>query len=800
MPLPASRSTRAAPTLAALARFGGCCLAGLPSALLSPSAVADGASPAAPAPDLETVFVTARLRQEDAQQVPVALSVVEDHLLDSTGTFNVSQVTQLVPALNYSSPNPRNTALTIRGLGSSVVAIAQANDGLEPGVGFYVDQVYHARPATAASDLLDLERVEVLRGPQGTLFGKNTTAGALNLVTQAPSFDEQFKAELSGGNYGYYQAKASLTGALYGDVVAGRLSASTTGRDGILHNVTTGGLDNNIDNSAIRGQLLIRPVDSFSLRLSGDYSSVDTRCCTQVYMRVGTTLKAAARQYAALAAGQNYTPASLDPYDRLSDIDANLKVVSHEGGAAAIADWNLGGVTLTSVSAWRFWDWNAANDRDYTRLSIQTIQGIPSRQDQYSQELRVASNGHQTADYVAGLYGFTQTITGNPVTAYGPTAAYWLIGPAPATPSNLLDGYRSDGHTRFESNSYAAFGEATWHATARLDLTGGLRYTYEDKNGRYDSTVSGGLATTNTALVNAKLSILRPQSYTAADTDGSLSGRANLAWHWNDAVMTYVSAARTSKSGGINMSGLPLTASNQPALTTALVKPEKNTTYEVGVKSRLFGDRLLLNADLFQTIVHDFQANVVDTGPGALRGYLANIDTVRVRGAELDAEWKLAEHFSGHLSSAWTDGRTLSYVNGQCPLEKIASSTTVCDLSGKPLSGLPRWVVSLGGEYTHALQIGGANGDLFLRADATVRSWIYGDSADSQYTVIRGYGLVNASVGFRQAGPWEVFVWARNLLDKDYLQNVTVQAGNSGLVVGTPGDPRTVGVTLRARY
>jgi len=788
MTTPATRATAVAPTAAAL------------SLLLAPAAFADSLAPDGAATELDTVVVTARLRAEDAQQIPVALSVVDDRLLDVTGTFNVSQVTQLVPALNYSSPNPRNTALTIRGLGSSVVAIAQANDGLEPGVGFYVDQVYHARPATAAFDLLDLERVEVLRGPQGTLFGKNTTAGAMNLVTQAPGFERQFRAELTGGNYGYYQAKASVSGALYGDTVAGRLSASTTGRDGILHNVTTGGLDNTVNDAAIRGQLLLRASDAFSLRLTGDYSSVDTRCCTQVYVRVGTSLKSAARQYPALAAGQAYAPASLDPYDRLSDIDANLKVVSHEGGVSAIADWNLGSTTLTSVSAWRWWDWNAANDRDYTRLSIQTTQGIPSRQDQYSQELRIASNGRQAVDYVAGLYGFSQTIKGNPVTAYGPLATYWLLGPAPAFPANLLDGYRTDGHTRFESGSYAAFGEATWHATQRLDLTAGLRYTYEDKNGQYASTVSGGLATTTTTLVNAKLSILRPQSYSASDYDGSLSGRVNLAWRWNDAVMSYLSAARTSKSGGINMSGLPLTASNQPALTTALVKPEKNTTFELGVKTRLLDQRLLLNVDVYQTTVHDFQANVVDTGPGALRGYLANIDTVRVRGTELDAQWQVAANLGGHLSSAWTDGRTLTYHNGQCPLERIASATTVCDLSGKPLSGLPRWVVSLGGEATHATQRGSVNGEFYLRADASARSWVYGDSADSKYTVINGYGIVNVSLGFRQAGPWEVFVWARNLLDKDYLQNVTVQAGNSGLVVGTPGDPRTVGLTLRARY
>ena len=152
-------------------------LATAPQAQLASPGAADQRSPG-----LETIIVTARLRPEDAEAVPISLSVVNSNTLETTYTNNISQLTSLVPSLNYVSPNPRNTAFTIRGLGSSVVAVSQSNDGLEPGVGFYVDQVYHGRPATAAFDFVDLDRVEVLRGPQGTLFGKNTTAGAINIV------------------------------------------------------------------------------------------------------------------------------------------------------------------------------------------------------------------------------------------------------------------------------------------------------------------------------------------------------------------------------------------------------------------------------------------------------------------------------------------------------------------------------------------------------------------------------------------------------------------------------------------
>ena len=759
-------------------------------------ALADSAGDAGLAP----VIVTARLRPEDAQSVPTALSVLTEETLRTTGIYNISQVSQLVPSLFYNSPNPRNTAFTIRGLGSSVVAVSQANDGLEPGVGFYVDQVYHARPATAAFDMLDVERVEVLRGPQGTVFGKNTTAGAINITTKAPSFTPEIEAEGSLGELDYRQVKLSATGPILGDLLAARIAVVSTEQDGNIQNVRTGGRDNNINNRSVHAQLLYKPSATFSLRLSADYNVFDSACCTQVYVGVAPTLKPAAKQYPALAAELGYAPPSLDPYQRLTDIDAPVGANTNEGGLSAIADWNLGKATVTSVTAWRFWNWDAANDRDYTGLSIQTLQHIPSRQDQYSQELRIASNGHETIEYVAGLYYFNQGITGRPITQYGPQATYWLLGPAPTYPANLLDGYGTDGRTRFHTNSYAAFGEATWHVTSRLGLTTGLRYTGEDKEGSYASYVYGGLTGVSTSLLNAKLSILRPQAYEAKKSSGNLSGRFVASYDVTDGVMAYASYADTSKSGGLNMSGLPLNAANLPALATVVIRPEKNTTYELGLKSKLLGNRVIVNADTYVTTVKDFQTNVVDTGPGALRGYLANIPKVQVKGAELDGQVIVTDSLSAHLSAAWTDGTYISYANGPCPLELIASSTTVCNLSGKPLSSLPRWVWSAGGEFHRPVTLGNLSGEGYAHLESTLRTRSFGDPSDSAYTVIGGYGLTNVSVGFRAPKGWEASVWVRNAFDAHYLQNVTIQAGNSGLIVGTPGDARSVGATVRMRF
>ena len=403
----------------------------------------------------DAIVVTARRRAEAAQDVPVALSVVDGAQIEATGTFNVQRLVQLQPSLQFISSNPRNTAINIRGIGAP---FGLTNDGIEQGVGVYIDQVYYARIAAATLDFVDVDQVEVLRGPQGTLYGKNTTAGALNITTRKPSFELEARAEASYGNYNYAQLKASVSGPLVADTLAARISTSFSRRDGTVFNVTSGHQVNEIDNLGIRGQLLWRPAPSVDVTFSADYNHQNPEGFTQVYAAVAPTLRAANRQYANLARLSNYAPASTNPADSLVDNDTPLRAKQTIAGASVLANWDVGPATVTSITAWRLWDWDPSNDRDFTGLPITTISANPSHQRQVSQELRLTSNGHHTIDYTVGLYYFHQTIDTAGVQQQGTAASLWLLGPTNGANPALLNGLRADNDIHFKNDSAAAYG------------------------------------------------------------------------------------------------------------------------------------------------------------------------------------------------------------------------------------------------------------------------------------------------------------------------------------------------------
>jgi len=747
-----------------------------------------------PARFSQAVVVTARRVEEQAQDVPIPVSVVRGDLVSDAGAFNVNRLKEMIPTVQFYTTNPRNSAINIRGLGAP---FGLTNDGLEPGVGLYIDGVFYARPASATLDFLDVDQVEVLRGPQGTLFGKNTTAGAINVTTRKPSFTPSTDFEVNYGNLQFVQAKASVTGPL-GDKIAGRISFSGTQRDGTVYNVRTQQYVNTLNNLGVRGQLLFAPTDKIAITVALDDTRQRPNGYTQVVAAVVPTLRAANRQYAAIAASLNYAPPSFNAFDRKTDVDTPLRSNQDLGGASANIDWKIGKGRLTSTTAWRYWDWDPSSDRDFLGLPITTISANHSKQRQWTQEVRYAGNVTRHADFVLGVFAFHQTIDSDPfsVQEQGSAAAAFLLAPsANASTPGLLDGLGYNQRYNYNNTSAAVFGQLQWSVTDRLRVLPGLRFNYDKKDVDFNQQVYGGLQTTNAALIALQQSILAPQAYTANVSDTNTSGQITVAYKAADRVNLYATYATGFKSVGLNLNGLPTDAAGNAVLSTATVKPEEVRNFEVGVKTTPLRN-VTANVTFFDTEIKNFQAQVTNGAVGVVRGYLANAEKVRVRGAEFDGSAHVNAHVSLYGAAAYTDGKYVTFTGAPPPIEDTGGPALE-DVSGSLLPGISKYAASVGGEVSQHGVLLGRSGDFFGALDASYRSSFSSSATYSKYMVVDGYSLLNARAGFRVADGWTFSVWARNLLNKNYFDLLTAVAGNTGLLVGQPGDQRTVGVTLR---
>jgi iron complex outermembrane receptor protein len=256
----------------------------------------------------------------------------------------------MIPTVQFYSTIPRNSSINIRGLGAP---FGLTNDGIEPGVGLYIDGVFYARPASASLDFVDVERIEVLRGPQGTLFGKNTTSGAINVTTRKPTFRPESDFEVNYGSLDFVQAKASVSGPLFSQKLAGRLSFSGTQRDGTVTNVRTGSRVNDLDNAGVRGSLLFAPTEKVIVTAAVDHTRQRPQGYTQVVAGVAPTLRAANRQWAQIAADLGYTAPSTNAFDRVTDVDSPLRSYQDLGGATINVDLGVGAGRLTATTSRR---------------------------------------------------------------------------------------------------------------------------------------------------------------------------------------------------------------------------------------------------------------------------------------------------------------------------------------------------------------------------------------------------------------------------------------------------------------
>jgi len=753
---------------------------------------------------LSEVTVTARRRNETAQEVPIPISIVGGARLEEAGAFNVNRLKELVPSVQLYSSNPRNTGINIRGLGSPY---GLTNDGLDPGVGFYVDGVYYARPAATTLDFIDIEQIEVLRGPQGTLFGKNTTAGAFNITTRKPSFTPSGAFELSYGNFGYIQAKASVTGPIIKDKLAGRFSFSGTQRDGTLYNVAKDEYVNDINNLGYKGQLLFSPSDKVKIILAGDNSLQYPNGYAQVVAGVAPTLRPDYRQFENIIADLNYDLPSRDPFDRLIDHDTPWRSLNELGGVSLNADIEIGKGTLTSTTAWRYWNWGPSNDRDFTGLQALAKSQNPSEHRNWSQEIRYASNFSNKVSGVVGLFFIDQELVTDGTEESGrdqwrfaqnSTSALW------ETPG-LLEGYGARTNSSIRSQSAAIFANVDWSVTDQLHIQPGLRYNYDNKDVSYNREVFGGLETNDPALIALKEVVYRSQAFTNGKDETNLTYLVTLSYRASSRLNAYATYSTSYKPVGVNVSGLPV-IDGEVALDLGVIKPEYVKHIEAGVKTKPTGD-LVLNVTLYNTDIEDYQANVQSGQLGVNRGYIANAGEVNVKGAELDLQWLPGDNLSLYGALSYTDGKYVTFVNAPLALEETGlrdnegNSIFAKDISGERLPGISKWSGSLGVELTsNHLTFWEQKGRAFLAVDSYFRTEFSSNSTPSKYLVVDGYGLFNARAGFKSDAGLSLILWGRNLANTDYFEQLLAAGGNAGQYAGVLGDPRTYGVTIKYSF
>lgn len=764
---------------------------------------------------LSEVVVTSRRRSETAQRVPIPLSVLSGETVEHSGAFNVNRLKELIPSVQLYSSNPRNTGINIRGLGSP---FGLTNDGLDPGVGFYVDGVYYARPAAATLDFIDVERIEVLRGPQGTLFGKNTTSGAFNITTRKASFTPGADVEVSYGNYGYVQAKTSVTGPL-SKKLAARVSFSGTQRDGTIENVSTGKYTNDINNLGARAQLLFEPSATTSVTLSADASSQHPDGYAQVVAGVVKTQRADYRQFDAIIADLNYSLPSENAFDRKIDHDTPWRSGNELGGVSLNVDTEIGSGTLTSTTAWRYWNWDPSNDRDFTGLQALSKSQNPAEHRNWSQEFRYAGKISSQLSGVVGVFYINQEVKINGTEESG--SAQWRFSQSSTSPlwqtPGLFEGYGIHTKASIKSESAAIFANVDWEITDGLHVLPGVRFNYDKKDVSYDRTTYGGLDTATyegskaekIALQKLKEGVYSSQYYVADADENNLTYNLTIAYKANSRINAYATFSTSYKPVGVNVAGLP-TIDGAPATDLAVIKPEDVKHIEVGVKTSP-STGSTLNFTVYNTNIKDYQTNVQSPELGVNRGYIANAEEVRVRGAELDANLKAGKNWSFYGSLAYTDAKYVTFKNAPLPLEEtgativdpddgVTKQQAFKDISGGELPGISKWASSIGGEFTLPVNFLRQAGKFFMALDTYYRSDFSSSPSPSKYLNIDGYSLVNARTGFRASKGVSVWVWSRNLLNKDYYEQLLPAGGNAGHYAGVLGDPGTYGITLRYAY
>ncbi|AOA59727.1 TonB-dependent receptor [Acinetobacter larvae] len=752
---------------------------------------------------LETIVVTTRRREEKAKDVPTPMSILNAKTLESLRLSRVEDLQQALPSLNVAFQNPRQSSIAIRGLGNN-----PASDGLEASVGIYLDNVYLGRPGMAVFDILDIAQLELLRGPQGTLFGKNTTAGLLNITSKAPSFYPDHTVEISAGDRNYVQAKGSLSNALT-ETVAGRFSFYKTMQDGFIENIYQphSAKLNDIDRQGLRGQLLWQPNDRFNLRWIADYHEEDDQQGTTLLYNIGPSFHHPLygenyNRYLDNTAQAGAESTNLLYKDLKIASDSPKRMQVDQGGSSVEANWILeSGKKLTAISAYRFWNFTPTN-HDNTSADAIRNNGVSVKDKQYSQELRLSSAKNNMWEWVTGLYYFQQNLKNHSYTIYGNQAdAFSLYHNAALRPAiengtaNILNNRESHGYGYVDSKSYAIFGQGTWHATAQIDLTAGARLTYEDKEGRVNRLApTGGTPTDFQTVLNNQIGAYDSGVLKLSNT--SYSGLLTASYKLNPNNLFYATYSHGEKSGGFNLAVATAPTAGADSLK---VNPEKADNYEVGLKQTLWNNRLQLNSNVFWIDVKDYQTTGMQQVESSVVSILGNAGKVRSRGVEIDATLRPIKGLAVNVNASWNDAKYTQYQGAPAAATlAIPSGINYQDLTGQRVYGVPAWVANLNFHYDFELK---NSWQPYIAGGYAWRDWAYGNLDNSEESKIKAYGILNAKIGaIYNIGDHQLdfSIWAQNLTDQSYVSNVN--SGQNGVLFATLGQPRTIGATLKVTF
>jgi iron complex outermembrane receptor protein len=747
--------------------------------LLLGAELAVGQTTAASSDDtaLETVVVTAQRKSEDIQTVPISIQAFTGKDIVELGIRNSSDIGQFTSNVEIALPAGAGNQplISIRGIGINDYDTNNAGPN-----GVYLDEVYLSAPASQTFSTFDLQGIEVLKGPQGTLYGRNTSGGAVNIVTVKPS--DEFSANFHA-DYGTFNT-ANIEGAVGGPLTPtldGRIALSVNRSDGYMNNLLTGNKENGAGNYAARGMLLFKPTDSLRILVNLHWGQVDNR--PTEYRHIGTLnpVTGAVCSVAQTYAGKcvdlfGYgTPANFydGEFNRQQHLDVN------NSGGYVRADYDTGVLDLTSISAIEYNDKLHPEDTDGAPDQMLDI-NFGVRSTNYSQELRAAQTREQY-NWVTGAYFLHEDLYQNqPLSAF-------LGGDTVFHAPGAFDGiaFQAFDDSRQTTNAYAAFGQGEYKFTDKLKLILGGRFTEEHKSFHYDGSIEyqeGGEGHFGSVIPVADTS--------ERLNDSAFSWRAGLNYNFTPDVLAYGSVATGFKSGDFNGSFLSTTPA-EIARQLIPVAPEKVTAYEIGIKTSLFDRHVIFNAAAFYNDYRDMQVFVLAPGidGGLPINVLDNAKKAHTDGLDLTLIVKPTAAFTATVQAGVLEARLDQYVSNR--------DVSQPDYSGNQLPMAPHLSGSIMLDYKIPLP----SGALDLQANANYKGHIFFDVSNDPYTTQSGYWLENMRLAYTfSGGHWEAAAYVHNLSDQQYYTDKGDLTSPFGFIEANVGVPRTFGAEMNWRY